>query len=117
MRNALPRRTYLVFRYGGEGFCALLPNMRSADAVDAAERLRASVQGLALPHANAPAGIVSVSIGVASHNQRTHTDYGQMIQAADDALYEAKHAGRNIVRASVPAWPDSFSSPGAVSQD
>ena len=108
MRNALPRTADMLFRYGGEEFCALLPEMRSADAVEVAEKLRASVQSLALPHANAPAGIVSVSIGVASHNQRSHTDYGQLIQAADDALYEAKHAGRNIVRASVPAWPDSL---------
>lgn len=108
MRNALPRSADLLFRYGGEEFCALLPEMRSADAVEVAEKLRASVQSLALPHANAPAGIVSVSIGVASHNQRSQTDYGQLIQAADDALYEAKHAGRNIVRASVPAWPDNL---------
>jgi diguanylate cyclase (GGDEF)-like protein len=117
MRNALPRSSDLLFRYGGEEFCALLPEMRSADAVEVAEKLRASVQSLALPHANAPAGIVSVSIGVASHNQRNQTDYGQLIQAADDALYEAKHAGRNIVRASVPAWPDSLTSLGTASQD
>lgn len=117
MRNALPRHTDLLFRYGGEEFCALLPEMRSATAVEVAEKLRASVQNLALPHANAPAGIVSVSIGVASHNQRSHTDYGQLIQAADDALYDAKHAGRNIVRASVSAWPDSLSSPGVASQE
>jgi diguanylate cyclase (GGDEF)-like protein len=117
MRNALPRSTDLLFRYGGEEFCALLPEMRSADAVEVAEKLRASVQSLALPHANAPAGIVSVSIGVASHNRRNHTDYGHLIQAADDALYEAKHAGRNIVRASVPAWPDNLSALGSVSQE
>ena len=111
MRNALPRSGDLLFRYGGEEFCALLPEMRSADAVEVAEKLRASVQSLALPHANAPAGIVSVSLGVASHNQRSHTDYGQLIQAADDALYEAKHAGRNIVRASVSTWSGSQPSP------
>ncbi|MGK9174389.1 diguanylate cyclase [Yokenella regensburgei] len=117
MRNALPRQSDLLFRYGGEEFCALLPEMRSADAVEVAEKLRASVQNLALPHANAPAGIVSVSIGVASHNQRSQKEYGQLIQAADDALYEAKHAGRNIVRASVAAWPDNLASQGAASQD
>ncbi|WP_437890618.1 diguanylate cyclase [Phytobacter sp. V91] len=108
MRNALPRSSDLLFRYGGEEFCALLPEMRSADAVEVAEKLRASVQNLLLPHANATAGIVSVSIGVASYNQRLHSDYGDLIQAADDALYEAKHAGRNIVRASVVAFPESL---------
>ncbi|QJT83181.1 GGDEF domain-containing protein [Kosakonia sp. MUSA4] len=98
MRNALDRPNDILFRYGGEEFCALLPETRSADAVEIAERLRTSVQLLDLPHANSPDRIVSVSIGVASHNQQQHTEYGQLIQSADDALYVAKRAGRNTVR-------------------
>ncbi|MDD7996719.1 GGDEF domain-containing protein [Kosakonia radicincitans] len=98
MRNALDRPNDILFRYGGEEFCALLPETRSADAVEIAERLRTSVQLLDLPHANSPDRIVSVSIGVASLNQQQHTEYGQLIQSADDALYVAKRAGRNTVR-------------------
>ena len=98
MRCALQNPGDILFRYGGEEFCALLPETRSADAVEIAEKLRTSVQQLDLPHANAPDGIVSVSIGVASHCQKNHAEYGQLIQSADNALYEAKRAGRNTVR-------------------
>nr|WP_318382629.1 diguanylate cyclase [uncultured Enterobacter sp.] len=100
MRNALQRPNDILFRYGGEEFCALLPETRSADAVNVAEKLRASVQALALPHAKAPARVVSVSIGVASHSQRSHAAHIDLIQAADRALYDAKHSGRNRVRAN-----------------
>jgi diguanylate cyclase (GGDEF)-like protein len=103
MRGSLLRPYDMLFRYGGEEFCALLPETRSADAVVVAERLRASVQALGLPHSGSPGDVVSVSVGVASLNQRVHTDYGSLIQAADDALYEAKRSGRNIVRASTAA--------------
>lgn len=108
MRGSLLRPYDMLFRYGGEEFCALLPETRSADAVVVAERLRASVQALGLPHAGSPGDVVSVSVGVASLNQRVHTDYGSLIQAADDALYEAKRAGRNIVRASTAAWSEAL---------
>ncbi len=98
MRGALTNPTDVLFRYGGEEFCALLPETRSADAVELAEKLRTSVQQLELPHAGSPDGLASVSIGVASLCQKSHSEYGQLIQSADNALYEAKHAGRNTVR-------------------
>nr|WP_232374423.1 diguanylate cyclase [Kosakonia cowanii] len=68
--------------------------------MELAEKLRTSVQHLELPHASSPDGCVSVSIGVASLCQQNHTEYGQLIQSADNALYEAKRAGRNTVRVS-----------------
>ena len=98
MRGALKNPADVLFRYGGEEFCALLPETRCADAVELAETLRTSVQLLDLPHASSPGGIISVSIGVASLCQKSHTEYGQLIQSADNALYEAKRAGRNNVR-------------------
>lgn len=100
MRSALENPNDILFRYGGEEFCALLPETRSADAVELAEKLRTRVQMLDLPHISSPDGIISVSIGVASHCQKNHTEYGQLIQSADNALYEAKRAGRNSVRVS-----------------
>src|SRR5262245_41227981 len=53
-------------RYGGEEFCLLLPNTTPQRAKEIGEMVRASVQGLALPHATSSYHIVTVSIGVAA---------------------------------------------------
>ena len=89
--------------------CAIIATACACRDVSSAvaERLRASVQALGLPHSGSPGDVVSVSVGVASLNQRVHTDYGSLIQAADDALYEAKRSGRNIVRASTATRNES----------
>ena len=83
-----------LYRYGGEEFLVLLPEQPAGSAALAAERLRAAVEALALPH---PAGgVVTVSAGVA-----TLTEPGcrpdQLFELADQALYRAKEAGRNRV--------------------
>lgn len=107
MRNTLQRHGDLLFRYGGEEFCALLPETCANEALSLAEKLRANVQTLAMPHAKAPAGVVSVSIGIATHCLRSHAAHIELIQAADRALYEAKHAGRNRVHASTTECADN----------
>jgi len=83
-------------RYGGEEFAVVMPGTDAADAVVAAERLRAAVE--AMPFACQPdeACQLTVSIGVACTD-----DYPaaleDLLYAADLALYEAKRAGRNRV--------------------
>jgi diguanylate cyclase (GGDEF)-like protein len=83
-----------VYRYGGEEFLVLLPEQSIDSAVLAAERLRAAVERLAIPH---PAGgIVTISAGVAGlDDPGLSTD--QVFELADQALYRAKGAGRNRV--------------------
>ena len=84
-------------RYGGEEFCLLLPNTCAQKALETGETVRAAVQGLALPHITSSYGTVTVSIGVAATlPSDTHTP-GDLIEAADAALYAAKHRGRNTV--------------------
>jgi diguanylate cyclase (GGDEF)-like protein len=81
----------LVARYGGEEFLVLLPETKTKGAADLAARIRRRL--LTLP---APAGLVTVSIGVAEFP--LHGDTGEkLIAVADAALYEAKRGGRDRV--------------------
>ena len=84
-------------RYGGEEFCLLMPNTSASRAMEIGEAVRATVQALAMPHMTSSHQTVTVSVGVActlpSETQRP----GDLIEAADAALYAAKHRGRNAV--------------------
>ncbi|MFP4594759.1 sensor domain-containing diguanylate cyclase [uncultured Ralstonia sp.] len=86
-------------RYGGEEFCALLPNTDLAGAQRVAETIRAAVLTLGEPNVGSTHGKLTISIGVAVHvGPSGHGDAPErLIQSADRQLYEAKAAGRNIV--------------------
>ena len=93
-------------RYGGEEFAALLPGAGLQSAVGVAERLRGSIAELIIPHDASPNGHVTVSIGVAVAHPRRGTGSELLLRQADDALYEAKHAGRDrVCSASYPLLP------------
>ncbi|WP_028348336.1 sensor domain-containing diguanylate cyclase [Bradyrhizobium murdochi] len=84
-------------RYGGEEFCLLLPNTGLQKALEIGESVRATVQGLALPHITSSYCTVTVSVGVAATLPNDAQTPGELIEAADAALYAAKHRGRNTV--------------------
>jgi len=94
-------------RVGGEEFVALLPATRAPGALIVAERLRQTLATTAIRHGNQPIH-VSVSIGVAQYDSRRH-DLDTLLEAADTALYGAKHRGRNCVELA-PCAGDSFPS-------
>jgi len=84
-------------RYGGEEFCLLLPNFNAVRARQAGEMVRAAVQDLGLPHATSVYQSVTVSVGVACTTPSDAQAPKDLIEAADAALYAAKHRGRNAV--------------------
>jgi diguanylate cyclase (GGDEF)-like protein len=84
-------------RYGGEEFCLLLPNTGAARAREIGELVRGQVQKLAMPHSTSNHETVTVSIGVACTIPDEGNRPGDLIEAADAALYAAKHRGRNAV--------------------
>jgi len=84
-------------RYGGEEFCLLLPNTVSNRAVEIGEMVRIAVEGLAMPHVTSSYQMVTVSVGVACTRPNAEQKPGDLIEAADAALYAAKHRGRNAV--------------------
>jgi diguanylate cyclase (GGDEF)-like protein len=84
-----------VYRYGGEEFAVLLPEQTLDGAARAGERLRAAVEELGLERPEG--GSVTVSVGVAGlGDARCSPD--QLFELADEALNQAKAAGRNRVQ-------------------
>jgi diguanylate cyclase (GGDEF)-like protein len=84
-------------RYGGEEFCLLLPNFDNARALEAGEMVRTAIQDLGMPHATSVYQTVTVSVGVACTTPSDAQAPKDLIEAADAALYAAKHRGRNAV--------------------
>lgn len=101
--KTVPRRTGdLAARYGGEEMALLLPGADAAAALAIAEHLREKIDKLNIAHAGNPAGNVTVSAGVdALTPARPGNTPEELIQRADQALYQAKHSGRNQVCSSV----------------
>lgn len=85
-----------IGRYGGEEFSILLPDTPLADAVQFAERLRQRIAETVVHH-NKVSLNVSASIGVAMLGPN-NSDAMALVESADQALFEAKRAGRNQVR-------------------
>lgn len=88
----------LVARYGGEEFVVLLPNASGQDALAAARDIQDAIRRLALPHAEAPGGIVTVSLGVAGCVPSRHQSSEDLVRQADTELYRAKQSGRDCLQ-------------------
>lgn len=89
------REVDIACRIGGEEFGFAFPETDLEGAMSVAERLRSSIEKLDIPDA----GTVTLSIGVAVFP--THAEnQEELIESADMALYQAKHEGKNCVRAA-----------------
>ncbi|MZR63541.1 diguanylate cyclase [Alcanivorax sp. DP30] len=84
-------------RYGGEEFVIVLTDSSFNDALVFAERMRNRVEQLGIPHSGSRVNqVVTISIGVACSDGGAE-DGGVLLKQADEALYQAKGAGRNRV--------------------
>ncbi|RZL10625.1 MAG: GGDEF domain-containing protein [Rubrivivax sp.] len=105
----------LVARVGGEEFAVVLPHANVMQAQATAERLRAGVALLALPHPASPEAErrVTVSVGVACLAAgEPGASLARLMATADAALYEAKARGRNQVEvAGIQAMPSNLEEP------
>ncbi len=84
-----------LFRYGGEEFLVLLVEVDDQHARRVAEKIRSRVEQENFLLANGQSLQITTSIGLAMHDG--HPDYQRLVNRADDALYRAKHDGRNRV--------------------
>ncbi len=107
VRAVLRRPGDLAARYGGEEIAVVLPATDEAGALRVAERMRTAIATLAIEHRGCALGIVSISVGASALVPSANADRPvDLIVAADRALYQAKLAGRNQVRAVPPTSAD-----------
>ncbi len=97
MKESARRPADLVARFGGEEFGIVLPDTAAEGAFAVAENLRRKVEELAFSHAASPTGKVTLSGGVATVVPGPVMSPTDLVNAADDALYDAKRKGRNRV--------------------
>lgn len=87
-----------AYRYGGEEMVCLFPEQSLDEAAGVMERIRQSVEDLALPHVdNLPSKLVTVSAGVSRITAGDLDKPERVLEEADRALYRAKAGGRNRV--------------------
>ena len=86
----------LVARYGGEEFVLALPSSSLEQAIERAEKIRTQLSSRHLESTGSCVP-VTASLGVSFAPSPRGDDLTNLISAADEALYEAKHAGRNRV--------------------
>jgi diguanylate cyclase (GGDEF)-like protein len=91
-------------RYGGEEFAIILPQAGPEGALVVAERLRSRIERTEVPGV----GCITASLGVATFPLHA-SSRELLVTAADRALYQAKHSGRNRVRAAADLPSGDFS--------
>lgn len=97
MTDVVFRPADLVARYGGEEFGIILPATDIEGANVVALRIQEKLAELNIIHAASSMGRVTLSIGVATTAPAEGESYESLLLAADEALYRAKHSGRNRV--------------------
>ncbi len=94
----IKRPADLVARYGGEEFVCVMPDTNLDGALALAHSMRSAIEDLKIEHAKSDvASHVTMSIGVSTCIPSEKIDPFNLLKAADENLYKAKHNGRNRV--------------------
>lgn len=98
LKDALRRPGDVAARYGGEEFVAILPGTDEDGAFFIADSFREGLFGQSMAHKASEKGVVTASVGLATFTERdAGMNSTELIRRADEALYNAKGAGRDRV--------------------
>ncbi|HHH44506.1 MAG TPA: diguanylate cyclase [Gammaproteobacteria bacterium] len=89
-----------LYRYGGEELLLLLPDTVADGGARLCQRLVRELFDTAIPHCKSPYGVITISAGLVDSLQPAPgagQDWQEVVHRADQALYQAKHLGRNRV--------------------
>jgi diguanylate cyclase (GGDEF)-like protein len=96
------RQDDIFGRFGGEEFLLILPDRSAAEAYIVGEKIRTGIESYDFLHGEKqPLGRLTVSGGVAAYPDCGSTST-EILQRADEALYQAKNSGRNRIVAAPP---------------
>lgn len=104
LRASLHRSIDVIGRYGGDEFAAILPSTDAAAAGIVAERMCREVRQLRIANCATATGFATISVGSATSLTFMEPTPALLLNAADEALYDAKGAGRNCWRQRNVAW-------------
>jgi diguanylate cyclase (GGDEF)-like protein len=94
------RRSDFACRYGGEEFVLILPETDLASALQAAKKMVGEIKGQTFGTLARPFSL-TISIGVSSTSTKDYSEWQEMLQDADQALYLAKNKGKDRVECSL----------------
>jgi diguanylate cyclase (GGDEF)-like protein len=97
LKRCAHRKSDLVARYGGEEMVVVLQETTKDNLLKVAENIRLEIYNLMLPNEKAKFGVVTVSIGVVLCKVKPRQAPDELLNLADEALYEAKANGKNRI--------------------
>ena len=101
IEDCIKRPKDLAARYGGEEFIVVLPETKKEGAKKVASRMKEAIVDLKIEHQDSKVSpYVTVSLGVASIIPSDQISSEEFVDAVDNALYQAKQAGRNRIEAT-----------------
>ncbi len=95
LQESLQREGDVACRYGGEEFAIILANTGLEGGEHVAARIHAAIAHLDIAHPASPLGRLSLSIGLTVVDPVSDEAPGELLAQGDQALYRAKHEGRN----------------------
>ena len=95
------RRSDFPSRYGGEEFVLILPDTDQESSLQVAKKFHEEIRSCSFGTANKPF-LLTVSMGLASTSIKEYSDWRQMVDDADRALYQAKNAGKDRIETYLP---------------